>query len=110
MIIINSHYKNSLNNTKMDSIMNTILIISAVVFGVGIIFFVLGFRSSGISGDSYASHRQASIGNVIVGSIFAIFQFLGAIKVFKAMIYIGGIGLIISGIYYLFESFVLSVL
>lgn len=59
-----------------------------------------GFSTSGIVAGSLAASTQAGIGNVAVGSAFAIAQSLGAAGVYATIGITGGIGLIGVGAAY----------
>ncbi len=50
---------------------------------------ILGFGPTGIIGSSVAATIQATIGNVVAGSVFSIFQGLGAAGVTTAAAAVG---------------------
>ena len=71
--------------------------IGIIVFVVGLIFSCAGFGSTGIGHGTCASSCQSGIGNVVSGSLFAIFQGLGMLRVFEVgmvcgvILFLGGI-------------------
>lgn len=70
-----------------------VVVLSSAAIAVGAFFTELGFTISGVAAGSVAAAIQSSIGNVALGSSFAVLTGLGASGVLVGLMTAGVIGL-----------------
>jgi hypothetical protein len=85
------------NNTTSAMFNSSALALPAVATtAIGAAMTYAGFGSSGIVAGSVAAGIQSAIGNVIAGSLFAIFQSIGMLGGWVGMLVMGGLLTVVS--------------
>jgi hypothetical protein len=71
-------------------------LVAVVTAATGAAMIAAGFGASGIVAGSVAAGIQSAIGNVIAGSLFAIFQSIGMLGGWVGMLVMGGLLTVVS--------------